>query len=171
MRYRVDGPPACKPAKRAAWLEDQFSAGRERFRERISSERWYIFEASLPLVEEAICTVSSVPLTFPPMEELISGQMNLSFICEACGERENDIRVFLHFNGPPGYIYGHQCQNCGKFGSHNIGGPRRCECGCDEIHLTRDKPLFCPACRSTTLRKTYPPSLSPSWYEAMLAES
>ena len=66
--------------------------------------------------------------------------------CNQCGYSENIIS-FLH--GFTDSKTGYQCQSCGKF--HTIvsngdnPGMMKCSCGGE---LDREKPLFCPVCKS-----------------------
>lgn len=66
--------------------------------------------------------------------------------CLEC-DFEQEIVSFLH--GVNRCSTGYQCQKCGKFhaveNEINHSSRRRCECG---GKLNRDKPLFCPKCRS-----------------------
>jgi hypothetical protein len=79
-----------------------------------------------------------------------------TFYCKDCA-RKGNIIGFLHGLVNPEYdaITGYQCQSCGKF--HKIRSrlegyqviyidPLVCSCGGE---LSRDKPVFCPHCKST----------------------
>jgi hypothetical protein len=69
--------------------------------------------------------------------------------CGDCGFNEK-IVGFLHgLDDGEGTLTGYQCQQCGRFHELNstltIPEGKKCECGGD---LSRDKPLFCPSCKS-----------------------
>lgn len=69
------------------------------------------------------------------------------FICKDCGYNE-EILSFRHAAGSPYQVkIGHQCQSCGKFDKIELDNPKEkiCECG-GELH--RNKPLFCPKCKT-----------------------
>ena len=66
--------------------------------------------------------------------------------CFECKNKEQ-ITSFIH--GIHSATTGYQCQSCGKF--HSIGNWDKidyCDCG---GKLERDKPLFCPKCKSNRL--------------------
>lgn len=69
--------------------------------------------------------------------------------CLECNFQQKIIS-FLH--GANWNNSGYQCQKCGKF--HEIecdldnSKRKRCECG---GKLDRDKPIFCPKCKTTNL--------------------
>jgi hypothetical protein len=78
-----------------------------------------------------------------------SGTVN----CETCGYKE-EIISFLHSDDLSRCEVGFQCQACGKFVAlqDHISFDRArvtCECGGT---LRRDRPVFCPACRSEAMR-------------------
>lgn len=69
--------------------------------------------------------------------------------CGDCGFNQ-EIVSFLHWlDGGDGTLSGFQCRACGKFheAKNSLGVPEgmKCECGGE---LSRDKPLFCPTCKS-----------------------
>lgn len=70
-----------------------------------------------------------------------------NFYCNECGY-EQELVSFLH--GIQDWTStGYQCQACGKFHEierdHELTAEPMCDCGGS---LSREKPLFCPVCRS-----------------------
>lgn len=73
-----------------------------------------------------------------------------TIICCDCSYKE-DIVSFVHGfddGGIANGVTGYQCQSCGKF--HSLedgedGNNKQCDCG---GKLERDKPIFCPECKS-----------------------
>ena len=78
---------------------------------------------------------------------IMGGQGTIS--CYDCGYKE-DIVSFLH--GVNNAVSGYQCQGCGSFQSLNdsqrAAKPLTCSCGGE---LSRDKPIFCPQCKSKNM--------------------
>jgi len=70
--------------------------------------------------------------------------------CKDCGYKEA-ITSFVH--GISDAAWGYQCQSCGKFHSLNnaqkAAKPLTCSCGGE---LSRDEALFCPQCKSKSMR-------------------
>jgi hypothetical protein len=70
--------------------------------------------------------------------------------CYDCGYKE-DIVSFLH--GVNDAAWGYQCQGCGSFHTLNDSPQRAAKpltCSCGE-ELSRDKPIFCPQCKSKNM--------------------
>lgn len=72
--------------------------------------------------------------------------------CNDCNFNQ-EIISFLHGFGPNSWNNsGFQCQECGKFHEieydMNNSNGKLCECG---GNLSREKPLFCPNCKSTNI--------------------
>ena len=122
----------------------------------------FLLVAPFSTIENIIKKGSKTIRTDEPMEKedysIYYWQMGGAgtIICKDCGYKE-DIVSFLHsFDGegnPSDGRWGYQCQSCGRF--HTLNDSQRaekpliCPCGGE---LSRDKPLFCPQCKSTNLR-------------------
>ena len=73
----------------------------------------------------------------------MGGQGTIS--CYDCGYK-SEIVSFLH--GVNNAVSGYQCQGCGSFQSLKTIKPLTCSCGGE---LSRDKPIFCPQCKSKNM--------------------
>jgi len=75
--------------------------------------------------------------------------------CCDCGHSEGVVSYAYSFDDegePCNGIAGNQCQTCGRFYTLSLEEERnnkRCECG---GVLERDKPLFCPRCKSKNVK-------------------
>ncbi|MEI6083553.1 MAG: hypothetical protein WCS70_04555 [Verrucomicrobiota bacterium] len=100
--------------------------------------------------------------------EIVQGDITFSLCggsgslhCKACGWADS-VTCFLHglikrskdgIGRKETCLYGYQCQSCGEF-SERKESPPESECANCGGELSRDKPLFCPKCKSRAVRYT-----------------
>lgn len=115
-----------------------------------------LFVAPITTMENILKRYRRTQKKFEPIQQgdhqLYHHQMGGAgtIFCKNCGYKE-DITSFIHgFNDAD---TGYQCQSCGKFHTLNDfeekAKPLSCSCGGE---LSRDKALFCPQCKSKSMR-------------------